>query len=405
MLQEHLTLIQEPIRRAVLSNPCKKGEAEYRRIVYVQKQQGYQREAYTEKQVFHKNLSTEEMLADMEALFQREYRQCNVFYDSSTTEYKVSKSGKLQIGKHRTEGKQAEQKVASEQGVGGSDVTKQGIGEHNRKKNYLIQEGTVVPPLVDMGIFTKEGRVVASMQDKFRQINRFVEFVEDAVDCLPTDKPIRILDFGCGKSYLTFILYYYFTELKKREVRITGLDLKAEVIKNCNAAAQKYGYEHLHFEMGDIHGYRSDEPVDMVVSLHACDVATDYALYNAIAWKAKLILSVPCCQHELNKQVKSDSLALLTRYGIVKERMAALMTDAIRANLLTVCGYKAQVLEFVDMSHTPKNLLIRATKCFQPKSVKERALSEVENLMKEFGTSQKLYEMLTEAGRIESRCE
>lgn len=401
MLQEHLALIQEPIRKAVLSNPCKKGEVEYRRIVYVQKKQGYQREAYTEKQVFHQNLSLEEMIADMEALFQREYRQCNVFYDSSTAEYKVAKSGKLQIGKHRTEGKQAEQKVASEQGVGGSDVTKQGIGEHNRKKNYLIQEGTVVPPLVDMGIFTKEGKVVASMQDKFRQINRFVEFVEDAVDCLPTDKPIRILDFGCGKSYLTFILYYYFTELKKREVRITGLDLKAEVIKNCNAAAQKYGYEHLHFEMGDIHGYRSDEPVDMVVSLHACDVATDYALYNAIAWKAKLILSVPCCQHELNKQVKSDSLALLTRYGIVKERMAALMTDAIRANLLTVCGYKAQVLEFVDMSHTPKNLLIRATRCFQPRSVKERALREVEALLHEFGTDQQLYRMLLEDGKLE----
>lgn len=400
MLQEHLTQVQEPICKAILSNPVKKGEAEYRRIVYVQKKQGYQREAYTEKQVFHKNITFEEMLFDMESFFGETYRQCNVFYGSSTVEFKLSKSGKLQIGKRRTE---ATQGVTQAKGAtNAKDLRKASdANEHNRIKNYLIAEGTVVPPLVDMGIFTKDGKVVASMQDKFRQINRFVEFVEDAVDCLPTDKPIRILDFGCGKSYLTFILYYYFTELKKREVRIVGLDLKEEVIKNCNAAAEKYGYEHLHFEMGDIHGYKSDEPVDMVVSLHACDVATDYALFNAIAWKAKLILSVPCCQHELNKQVGSESLSILTRYGIVKERMSALMTDAIRANLLTVCGYKAQVLEFVDMSHTPKNLLIRATKCFQPKSVKERALSEVDALLKEFGTSQKLYDMLKEGGRLD----
>ncbi len=404
MLQEHLTQAQEPICKAILSNPVKKGETEYRRIVYVQKKQGYQREAYTEKQVFHKNLSFEEMLWDMESLFGEMYRQCNVFYSGSTVEFKLSKGGKLQIGKHRTE--EAQGVVQAKASTNAQGVRKLSDGnEHNRKKNYLIEEGTIVPPLVDMGIFTKEGKVVASMQDKFRQINRFVEFVEDAVDCLPTDKPIRILDFGCGKSYLTFILYYYFTELKKREVRIVGLDLKEEVIKNCNAAAKKYGYEHLHFEMGDIHGYKSDEPVDMVVSLHACDMATDYALFNAIAWKAKLILSVPCCQHELNRQVGSESLSILTRYGIVKERMAALMTDAIRANLLTVCGYKAQVLEFVDMSHTPKNLLIRATKCFQPKIVKERALREVDTLLKEFGTSQKLYDMLKEDGRIDSKGE
>ncbi len=382
MIQEYLQQQKEPIGKAILSNPTNKQTVQYRKIVYVQKREGYQREAYTDKQVFHKNLTEEQMQADLCELFGCAYRQCNVFYESRTTEYKLSKSGKLQMGTKKL--------VAEEV----TPLT------HNRKKNYLIEEGTIVPPLVDMGIFTKEGRVVNSMQDKFRQINRFVEFVEDAMDALPKERPIRILDFGCGKSYLTFILYYYFTEIKKREVYIVGLDLKEEVIRNCNLAAQKYGYENLHFQIGDVAGYENDEPIDMVVTLHACDTATDYALYHAIRWNVGLVLSVPCCQHELNKQVKSDTFSILTRYGIVKERMSALMTDAIRANLLTACGYKTQLLEFVDLSHTPKNLLIRATRCFQPVSVKKRAVNEVCTLMEEFGTSQKLYELLAESGRL-----
>lgn len=243
-------------------------------------------------------------------------------------------------------------------------------------------------------IVSRYRKVVRSMYDKYKQINRFVEIIDDEIDHLPKDQTITVIDFGCGKSYLTFILYYYLVELKKLDVRIIGLDLKADVIGNCNRAARKYGYDHLHFEVGDIGGYECPWPVDMVISLHACDTATDYALYHAICWKAKLIFSVPCCQHELNKQMKTEDLSILTRYGIIKERTAALMTDAIRGNLLTESGYRTQILEFVDLSHTPKNLLIRAVRTVVPKSARERARQEVEEIKDQFGLRPTLDELL-----------
>jgi SAM-dependent methyltransferase len=208
----------------------------------------------------------------------------------------------------------------------------------------------------------EQGKIIHARYDKFRQINRFLEFIEDILPRLSRDREITILDFGCGKSYLTFAMYYYLRELKGYDVNIIGLDLKTDVIEKCNSLALRYGYEKLHFYHGDIADYEGVSCVDMVVTLHACDTATDYALAKAVEWGAEVILSVPCCQHEVNKQIKNEMLEPVLRYGILKERMSALITDAVRADLLESKGYDTQILEFIDMEHTPKNLLIRAVR-------------------------------------------
>lgn len=231
--------------------------------------------------------------------------------------------------------------------------------EHNRRKKYLLAEGTAVPFLVDLGVMTPQGKIVSTKYDKFRQINWFLEFIEDILPRLDRGRELTILDFGCGKSYLTFAMYYYLRQLRHFDVRIIGLDLKEDVIQHCNELAQSYGYEKLKFYTGDIASYEGVRQVDMVVTLHACDTATDYALAKAVYWGAKVILSVPCCQHELNGQIRNEMLSPVLSYGILKERMAALITDGLRAQLLEGVGYETQILEFVDMEHTPKNLLIR----------------------------------------------
>lgn len=241
--------------------------------------------------------------------------------------------------------------------------------EHNRKKRYILQEGVPVPFLRDLGVMTSNGKVVAAKYDKFRQMNRFLEFIEDILPCLDRGREITIIDFGCGKSYLTFAMYHYLRELRQYDVRIIGLDLKEDVIEHCNELARAYGYEKLNFYPGDIASYQGVSRVDMVVTLHACDTATDYALAKAVSWGAKVILSVPCCQHELNGQIANDMLLPVLSYGILKERMAALITDGLRAELLESQGYETQILEFVDMEHTPKNLLIRGVYTGRKKSL------------------------------------
>lgn len=233
---------------------------------------------------------------------------------------------------------------------------------HNRKKQYILQEGVPVPFLQDLGVMTEEGKIVHARFDKFRQINRFLEFIEDILPQLDSGRELTILDFGCGKSYLTFAMYYYLHELKSYDIRIIGLNLKTDVIRKCNELAKKYQYDKLTFLEGNIADYTGAEEVDMVVTLHACDTATDFALAKAIGWNAKVILSVPCCQHELNRQMKNDVLSPIMNYGLLKERMAALVTDGLRAEYLKREGYDVQVLEFIDMEHTPKNILLRAVK-------------------------------------------
>lgn len=378
--------------KIIISKPISSGTA-YRKIIIEKKESYYQAASYTEKQVFHQNIRNNELESYLADTVVGSYLQVNAWDDEKEYMILISQKGKVSYKTKRTSGDKAKKASA-----------------HNRKKQYLIEEGTVVAPLVDMGVFTAEGKVVKSMYDKFRQINRFLEIIDDGVRDYPVDE-LNIIDFGCGKSYLTFVLYYYFTEIRKRKVHIVGLDLKADVIKNCNAAAKKYGYENLHFEIGDINGYQADFPVDMVVTLHACDTATDFALFNAIQWNAKMIFSVPCCQHELNQQIDTESFSLMTRYGIIKERFSALATDAIRANLLEYCGYKTQLLEFIDFAHTPKNILIRAVKkgntagvksakAIVPTSVKRRYLEEVEHMMEEFHFEPTLYKLLADAGLL-----
>ena len=271
----------------------------------------------------------------------------------------VSKKGRVTVKEKKKPGNAASGNAAP--GSAGSGVKRASL-EHNRKKEYLLEEGTPVPFLVDLGVMTAEGRVVHARYDKFRQINRFLEFIEDILPAFPRNRELTILDFGCGKSYLTFAMYYYLRECCGLDVRIIGLDLKKDVIRRCGELARRYGYDKLTFLEGDIAGYEGCSQVDVVVTLHACDTATDYALYKAVKWNARVILSVPCCQHELNGQLRNETLAPVLKYGLLKERIAALLTDGLRAELLEQQGYDTQILEFIDMEHTPKNILIRAVK-------------------------------------------
>lgn len=378
-------ILSDDIYKAVISKPDKK-RAAYRRLEIQKNERFYQLTKYTETQAFHENLE-KTALADMAGQYLGvDFFQMNAWSAQYEYQLMVSKKGKVSVIRKKTGAQSGTPRIET---------------AHNKQKKYLLPEGTVIPPLVDMGIFTKEGKIVRSMYDKFKQINRFLELVEDELRKQDV-KHLRIIDFGCGKSYLTFILYYYLTQVRGISVDMTGLDLKADVIAECKAAAVKYGYSQLHFELGDISGYQCSGPVDMVVTLHACDTATDYALYHAVCWNAKMIFSVPCCQHELNGQIRTERLQLLTRYGIVKERFSALATDAVRANMLEYAGYKVQLLEFVDLSHTPKNLLIRAVRRpVMPKGYKEKMLREAEELLAEFHTGQKLHELLLQRSKEE----
>ncbi|MBQ2105791.1 MAG: SAM-dependent methyltransferase [Lachnospiraceae bacterium] len=347
-----------------------------------------QAEEFRGKQAFHKNLDLKEAPAYLTDLMEHSFKQAQVETEGWSGQLLVSKKGKASVKIKR---KAETRKNVSTQSSDLEVAWKKGIS-HNRKKRYILEEGIAVPFLVDLGVQTKEGKIVNSRYDKFRQINRFLEFIEDILPKLDKSRENVILDFGCGKSYLTFAMYYYLKELKGYPVRIIGLDLKDDVIKKCNDLARRYDYEKLSFYTGDIASYEGVDQVDMVVTLHACDVATDYAMEKAVRWGAKVILSVPCCQHELNGQLENELLKPIFQYGIIKERTAALFTDAIRAQILESVGYRTQILEFIDMEHTPKNLLIRAVKQGTPKDNKK----ELEAIMNELHIEPMLYRLLNE---------
>lgn len=339
-------LFTRPFSKIILSNKQDKSFAYNKAVIVpiqIKDKSVWQLTLYTDKQAFQENLQTLSALQKrIRELFEIKYKQLNFFGIDEDIELKLSKRGKLLASSHKHEKQEIK------------------IQPHNRAKKYLLSENEKIPPLIDMGVMTKNGKIIHAQMDKFRQINKFLEMVDDTLK--NWKKPtISVIDFGCGKSYLTFVLYYYLTQIKRLKATVTGLDLKEEVIEKCNIVAEKYGYKNLSFKIGDINGFKPTQKIDMVVSLHACDTATDYALFNAISWDVPIILSVPCCQHEVNGQMK-NAWSLMTKHGLIKERFCALLTDAIRANLLESQGYSVQMLEFIPMEHTPKNLLIRAIK-------------------------------------------
>ncbi len=380
-------LVSEEPYKIIISNKSDKSN-EFNKIVIskivLKDTPMYQIEKFTDTQAFHINISICDLETTIVEYMANSYKQLNAFTTKHEYSLKISKKGKLLTNI---------KKNTSIKNISNS-TTVDTVKKHNKDKNYLLKEGTIIPPLVDLGVFTKDGQIVKSKYDKYKQINKFIEIVEDSLKNY-TSKTIKIIDFGCGKSYLTFILYYYLVEIKKMDVQITGLDLKAKVIDKCNDIAKKYGYKNLVFKLGNINSYKHPTDVDMVVTLHACDTATDYALFNAVCWNASIILSVPCCQHEVNSQIKTDNMSLITRYGIIKERTSALLTDAIRANLLEYKDYKTHVLEFIDIDHSPKNILLKAVKNKNITiSHKKTLLKEVENVIDEFNLSPTLYNLL-----------
>lgn len=333
----------------------------------------FQATEYIENKVVHKNYEAEEIITYILNHLQTDFKQCQLETTTEIYSVLVSKKGHTSISVKKRGAKLAKT-----------------VKNHNREKNYLIKPQDKAPFLMDLGIVTADGKIANSKYDKFKQINRFLEFIQDVLPILDKDREISIIDFGCGKSYLTFAMYYFLHDVKGYDIKVTGLDLKRDVIAKCNELSRKYGYDKLSFELGNIADYDKTSSADMVVTLHACDTATDYAIEKAVKWDAKVILSVPCCQHELNRQIENELLRPVLKYGILKERFSAILTDAIRAEILEEYGYETQILEFIDMEHTPKNLLIRAVK----KSDEKISNNELSRLIHEFDVTPTLRKLL-----------
>ena len=348
LIQIGREFLDENLLRIVISNPSdKQGVSKVKvRPLLLKGSLIFQAEELVGNQAFHKNFSAGECISYIVDLLDGMLRQMELESRKGQVRVLMSKKGSPSI------------KIKRQQNIAATST----VPQHNRQKSYILKEGTPVPFLVDLGVMTAEGKVIASRYDKFRQINRFLEFIEDILPRLDKSRENVIIDFGCGKSYLTFAMYYYLHELKGYLIRVIGLDLKQTVIDDCNRLGERYGYDKLKFYHGDIASYEGVDHVDMVVTLHACDTATDYALAKAVRWGASVILSVPCCQHELNKTMHQELMAPVFQYGLIRERMAALYTDALRAEILESQGYRTQILEFIDMEHTPKNILIRGVK-------------------------------------------
>lgn len=377
-LKQELAAALPRLKKAVFSQPAEL--AEYQKAVLrpvtIKGRLLFQLECFRDSKAFHRNLTEEDLLSLADDELEGRYRQVLIMTDQSAAQYVLRRDGS-----YRKSGKSA--------------VPLPGVKDapsHDRGKRYLLAEGDDIPALVDLGVFTPDLHIIKAKYDKYRQINRFVELIDDAFSSVEPG-PLTVMDFGCGKSYLTFILYYYFAVRRGFDVNMIGYDLKADVVEHCNAIAQKYGYEGLHFEVADVSGdLLPDREIDLLVTLHACDTATDYALDYAVRHRAKRIFSVPCCQHEINRTIShGGDLDLLLRYGVVRERVSALLTDVIRAQILEDLGYEVDMIEFVDLAHSPKNLMIRAEKKHAPVS---RNIPRCRALAEQYGFSQTLLDLI-----------
>ena len=340
-------IVNEEIIYAVISDRRKKDEESFSKVtikpILIKDELNFQFTYTYKTKVLHKNLNSSESVDIIEKLLTDDFKQAIFYAKKADYQILISKKGKVSILK--------------------KEPTKENIDlSHNRRKAYIIEDGEPCNFLIRLGVMNGEGKVLSKKYDKFKQINRFLEMVADVIPKISKDKTLNIIDFGCGKSYLTFALYYYLVDVLNLDVNIIGLDLKKDVISFCNTVALDLKYERLKFIHGDIKDYEEANRVDMVVTLHACNTATDAALVKAVNWGAQAILSVPCCQHEFYDKIKSTVLDPMLSHGIIKEKLASLVTDSLRANVLEIFGYQVQMLEFIDMEHTPKNILIRAIK-------------------------------------------
>ena len=362
------------IIRGTISNPRNNSKyiKGYIRPVEIKGNSMMQIELFTETQSFAHNYNYDEFSEIINTIMLDSFFQLNIITNEYNYSFKYTKKNHLLSNKIKNKEIKTLLNVS-----------------HNKQKKYILNDGNIIPPLVDLGVMTQDGKIVPSYYDKYRQINRFLEIIDDTIKAFK-EQELNIIDFGCGKSYLTFIVYYYLVNIKNIKTNIVGLDLKADVIKKCNEIAKNYGYNSLNFEIGDISLYKPHFRVDLIITLHACDVATDYAMYHAIKLHSKYLLSVPYCQHEINNQIKKSS-SFLASYGIVKERMSALLTDTIRAKLLEYSGYNVDILEFVDFDASPKNLLVRAKYTGNSNA---KALDEVKQILDEFTIDQTLYKLL-----------
>ncbi len=353
----------------VFSDPGKTSLYDRIRLRPVEERESYwQAERFKDGKVFHLNLTDGEVLKFLEEAVGSFRQACATFEGETLQAFFYGKRPKIK----RTQNSLS--------------VCQRG---HNKKKNYILSEGEDIPPLVDLGVFTKERRIAKDRYDKYKQINRFIEIVDDAVG---GEKRLTVADFGCGKSYLTFLLYYYLTKKKGIEVDVTGYDLKSDVVESCNRTAKKYGYDGLSFKCGNVAKESIKPETDMMVTLHACDTATDYAIATAIKSGVKYLFSVPCCQHEINSCIsKGGDFDLMLKYGLIKERFSALLTDTLRAEVLEDFGYKTDVIEFVDLEHSPKNIMLRAVKTSKAAKSKGKGLLE---LCERYGVRQTLLDLM-----------